>query len=186
MTVESEAVKTVAGLMALSARTAPKAVGMDSIKVEVTTGEDQDKLANEMIKQGKDLKIDFFRINGEQVKASDATLLIGVEVRIPLGANCGGCGYAICKEMVKAVKSTKNPSALYPGPNCVLKITDLGIAVGSAVKTAGIHNVDNRVMFSAGVVALRLGMLKECSVAYGIPLKASGKNIFWDMKFLEH
>jgi uncharacterized ferredoxin-like protein len=29
-------------------------------------------------------------------------------------------------------------------------------------------------------------MLKGCSVAYGIPLKASGKNIFWDMKFSEH
>jgi uncharacterized ferredoxin-like protein len=54
------------------------------------------------------------------------------------------------------------------------------------VKTASIHNVDNRIMFSAGVVALRQGRLKGCSVAYGIPLKASGKNIFWDRKFLEH
>ncbi len=65
--LESEAVKTVAGLMVLSARTAPNVVGMDSIKVEVTTDEDQDKLATEMIKQGKDLKIDFFRINGDEV-----------------------------------------------------------------------------------------------------------------------
>ena len=38
MTIESEAVKSVAGLMALSARTAPKAVGLDSIHVEVLTG----------------------------------------------------------------------------------------------------------------------------------------------------
>jgi len=179
MTVESDAVKSVAGLMALSARTAPKAVGLDSIKIEVLTGRDQDRLANQ-------LKIDFFRINGEQVKASDATLIIGVEGRTPLGINCGGCGYASCAEMAKAVKGKKNKNALYPGPNCVLKISDLGIAVGSAVKTASIHNADNRIMFSAGVVALQMGILKECSVAYGIPLKASGKNIFWDMKFLEH
>lgn len=186
MTVESEAVKSVAGLMALSARTAPKAVGLDSIKVDVLTGKEQDKLANEMITQSKELKIDFFRINGEQVKKSDATLLIGVEGRTPLGVNCGGCGYATCAEMVKAAKVKKSRKALYAGPNCVLKISDLGIAVGSAVKTAGIHNVDNRVMFSAGVVAIQLGMLKGCSVAYGIPLKASGKNIYWDMKFSEH
>ena len=187
MTTESHAVKSVAGLMALSARTAPKAVGLDSIKIEVLTGTGQDKLANQMIKTAKELKIDFFRINGEQVKVSDATLLIGVEGHTPLGANCGGCGYATCAEMVKAVKATKkNNKALYPGPNCVLKITDLGIAVGSAVKTAGIHNVDNRIMFSAGVVALKMGMLSGCSVAYGIPLKASGKNIFWDMKFSDH
>jgi len=120
------------------------------------------------------------------VKVSDATLLIGVEGHIPLGINCGGCGHATCAEMVKAVKAGKNKKALYPGPNCVLKISDLGIAVGSAVKTTSIHNVDNRIMFSAGVVALQLGILKGCSVAYGIPLKASGKNIFWDMKFSEH
>jgi uncharacterized ferredoxin-like protein len=186
MTIESDAVKSVAGLMALSARTAPKAIGQDSIKIEVLTGKDQGKLANQMIKIGKDMKIDFFRINGEQVKVSDATLLIGIEGQKALGINCGGCGHATCAEMLKAVKAGKNKKALYPGPNCVLKISDLGIAVGSAVKTASIHNVDNRIMFSAGVVALQMGMLKGCSVAYGIPLKASGKNIFWDMKFLEH
>ena len=139
-----------------------------------------------MIKMGKALNVDFFRINGEQVKVSDATILIGVEGQKALGANCGGCGYVSCAEMAKAVKAGKNKKSLYRGPNCVLKISDLGIAVGSAVKTAGIHNVDNRIMFSAGVVALQLGMLKGCSVAYGIPLKASGKNIFWDMKFAEH
>jgi uncharacterized ferredoxin-like protein len=186
MTVESDAVKTVAGLMALSARTAPKAVGQDSIHIEVLTGKEQEKLANQMIKTGKEIKMDFFWINGEQVKVSDATLLIGVEGRKGLGINCGGCGHATCAEMAKAVKAGKNPKALYPGPNCVMKISDLGIAVGSAVKTASIHNVDNRVMFSAGVIALQQGLLKGCSVAYGIPLKASGKNIFWDMKFAEH
>ena len=186
MTIESEAVKSVAGLMALSARTAPKAVGLDSIKIEIVSGKEQERLAKKMVKQGTELKIDFFRINGEQVKVSDATLLIGVEGHTPLGVNCGGCGYPSCAEMVKALRAKKTKTSLYPGPNCVLKITDLGIAVGSAVKTASIHNVDNRIMFSAGVIALQMGMLKGCSIAYGIPLKASGKNIFWDMKFMDH
>ena len=58
----------------------------------------------------------------------------------------------------------------------------LGIAVGSAVRTASLHNVDNRVMYSAGVTALALGLLGDCTVAYGIPLSASGKNIFFDRK----
>ena len=76
-------------------------------------------------------------------------------------------------------KSTKNQSALYPGPNCILKITDPGITVGSAIKTAGIHYIDNRVMFSAGAIALRLGMLKGCSVADGIPLRLPVKIFSW-------
>ena len=51
MTIESEAVKSVAGLMALSARTAPKAVGLDSIKIEIVSGKEQEKLAKQMIKR---------------------------------------------------------------------------------------------------------------------------------------
>ena len=42
------------------------------------------------------------------------------------------------------------------------------------------NNVDNRVMYSVGVGALSLGWLEGCGVAYGIPLRASGKDIFFD------
>ena len=171
--------------MALSARTAPKAVGQDSIECRVLTGKDQEKLADRIEKMGKALGMDFFRVNADQVRESDATLLIGVMGTQGPGINCGGCGYPTCAEMAKAVKKTAAKS-LYRGPNCALKISDLGIAVGSAVKTASIHNVDNRIMFTAGVAALELGMLKGCSVAYGIPLVAAGKNPYFDVAKLRH
>jgi uncharacterized ferredoxin-like protein len=183
MTPESDAVVFVAGLMALAARTAPKACGIDSIMTEVLTGKDLATLGNEMISMGVVPGAEFFKINGNQLIKSDACLLIGVSGRKALGADCGGCGYSTCQEMSEAVKKAKHSTTAFAGPNCVLKITDLGIAVGSAVKTAGIHNVDNRVFFSAGVAALKLGKLQGCSVAYGIPLKASGKNIYFDIQF---
>jgi uncharacterized ferredoxin-like protein len=184
MTLESDAVVTVAGLMALAARTAPKAVGIDSIVTDVLTGKDLATLGNEMISMGATPGAEFFKINGGQMVKSDACVLIGVSGREAIGANCGGCGYPTCLEMKAAAKKAKKPATGYAGPNCVLKISDLGIAVGSAVKTASIHNVDNRVFFSAGVAALKLGMLKGCSVAYGIPLKASGKNMYFDIQFI--
>jgi uncharacterized ferredoxin-like protein len=81
--------------------------------------------------------------------------------------------------MAKAYAAAESHKTDYKGPNCIFKISDLGIAVGSAVKTASIHNVDNRVMYTAGVAAMKLGMLKGCSLVYGIPLKASGRNVFW-------
>jgi len=179
MSAETEAVKTVAGLMALAARTAPKAVGFDSITIEIVTGKDQEKIAGRMVQIATETGMDFFRINAEQVKASDATVLIGVAGEKTLGLNCGGCGHASCKDMAKAFAAAKSHKTDYHGPNCVFKVTDLGIAVGSAVKTASIHNVDNRVMYSAGIAAMKLGMLKGCTIAYGIPLKASGRNIYW-------
>ena len=67
------------------------------------------------------------------------------------------------------------------GANCALKITDLGIAVGSAVSVAADHRFDNRVMFSVGKAAIALKYLPEdVRVAYGIPLSASGKSKFFD------
>ena len=165
--------------MALAARTAPKAVGIDSIVVEIVTGSEQEKIGEKMIQIAAKTGMDFFRTNGEQVKASDATVLIGVAGEKALGLNCGGCGYATCAEMAKAGAAAKSRKTDYKGPNCVFKVTDLGIAVGSAVKTASIHNVDNRVMYSAGVAAQQLGMFKGCSMVYGIPLKASGRNMYF-------
>jgi uncharacterized ferredoxin-like protein len=168
--------------MALAARTAPKAVGQDSIMCRLVAGKEQEKLAARIEKMGKELGMEFFSVNAGQVKKSDATLLIGVGGTRVLGINCGGCGYPSCAEMAKAGRAAgRKKKTVYSGPNCVFKVSDLGIAVGSAVKTASIHNVDNRVMFTAGVAALQLGMLKGCSVAYGIPLKAAGKNIYFDV-----
>jgi len=58
-------------------------------------------------------------------------------------------------------------------------LIDLGIALGSAVKTASEMNVDNRIMLSAGVGAKELGIL-NAEVVLGIPLSIKGKNIFFD------
>jgi len=56
---------------------------------------------------------------------------------------------------------------------------DLGIAVSSAVKTASIHNVDNRIMYRIGPVARKIGLI-DADVALGVPLSATGKNIYFD------
>jgi uncharacterized ferredoxin-like protein len=74
----------------------------------------------------------------------------------------------------------KQPEKLFHGPCCAIKVTDLGIALGSAAKTAGLHNVDNRIMFSAGADALSKKMLQGCLMAYALPLKAGGKSIYFD------
>ncbi len=59
--------------------------------------------------------------------------------------------------------------------------SDIGIAIGSAVKTAQIHNVDNRVLYSGGVAARDIGLFgKDCPVVYAIPHSATRKNIFFD------
>ena len=179
MVFESDAVEMVARLMALSARTAPKARGIDVIKTMIVTGEEKKRLAGAMREYGEKNGAGFFVRDAGNVAASDACLLIGSLFDDTVSLDCGGCGYATCAEMLDAQRRMNLPTP-FRGPNCIVRMADLGIAVGSAVKTASIHNVDNRVMYTAGVGALSLGWLEGCGVAYGIPLRASGKDIFFD------
>jgi uncharacterized ferredoxin-like protein len=65
---------------------------------------------------------------------------------------------------------------------CVFKALDLGIALGSAVKTAMYLNVDNRIMCRIGTTARRLNMLPEASVIMGVPLSAKEKSIYFDRR----
>jgi uncharacterized ferredoxin-like protein len=181
MTVEQDAVTNVAGLMALAARTAPKAKGTDTITTKVLDKKGILRLAARLEALGKEQGIGFFLRDAKNIAAGDALLLIGSTGDLAVGVNCGACGYPNCAEMIKARKMMKKRTTAFAGPNCAIRMTDLGIAIGSAVKTAQFHNVDNRVMYSAGVAAIDLGLLgKKCMVAYAIPLSATGKNIFFD------
>lgn len=184
MTAEKDAIATVAGLMALAARTAPKGKGQDSIIIKVLTKPEIKKLIAAMNAYGKAHEpYTFFLRDAANIGAGDACILIGATGRDAAGINCGACGYANCADFLKAAQKAKakKSNLPYPGPNCAIKMADLGIALGSAVKTAQIHNADNRIMFSAGSIAIALGlMVKDCTVAYAIPLSATGKNVFFD------
>lgn len=61
----------------------------------------------------------------------------------------------------------------------ILSILNLGIALGSAVKTASLLNVDNRIMFTVGRAAMKMKLL-DADIVLGIPLNASPKNIYFD------
>lgn len=177
---EKGSVETVLSLMALSARTAPKGKGLDSLVITGITGQDLGLLAKEMTRLADVLKLGFFKRDANNVASSDGCLIIGIDGHTGIGINCGGCGFQTCSQMHDHISSIHRTWSPFDGPNCVIKMADIGIAVGSAVKTASLHNIDNRVMYSAGAAARSLDIVKPCSVAYGIPLKASGKNIFFD------
>lgn len=166
--------------MALSARTAPKGRGIDSMVIKVMTGKDLLRLAGEIKRLGEARGIKFFIRDASNIEQSDACVLIGADGKGFVGLDCGGCGYPKCRDMLEAQEKNGLEGKPFRGPNCVIKMADLGIALGSAAKTASLHNVDNRIMFSAGVGGLALGWMQGCNVAYGIPLKASGKSIFFD------
>jgi uncharacterized ferredoxin-like protein len=158
-----------------------KGKGIDTLEIRVLAKKDMKKLATRLEKLGNERNIGFFLRDAKNLASSDGCVLIGCRCGEAGGINCGGCGYASCADFTKSGKKKAAKGTPFAGPNCVLRMADLGIAVGSAVKTAQIHNVDNRLMFTGGVAALDLGFFdRECTVAYAIPLSATGKNIFFD------
>ncbi len=181
MHAEKNAVATVAELMVLAARTAPKGKGVDTILCRVLTGKEIGAVAKRLAELGEARSIGFFLRDSKNIAGSDGCVLIGAKGNLTTGINCGACGFPTCTGMADAFKNQNKKDTFFSGPNCAVRMTDLGIAIGSAVKTAQIHNVDNRIMYSGGVAALDLGLLgQECTVAYAIPLSATGKNIFFD------
>ena len=180
MNESDDAIRLAVSLMGVSARTAPKGKGKDSLVTRTVHNPDLPLLAREMTRFGQDHGQPFFVRDAKNIAASEACLIIGIRGQEALGLNCQGCGYQSCADMEAACGNTIVEGSPFLGPNCVIKMADLGIAVGSAVKTASLLNLDNRVMYTAGVAGRSLGWMQECSVAYGIPVSVSGKNVFFD------
>ena len=64
---------------------------------------------------------------------------------------------------------------------CAFSGINLGIALGSAVGIAAAHHIDNRIMFSVGKAAQRKKVFeRKVTMAFGIPLSSTAKNIFYD------
>ena len=150
----------VAELMAIAAKTAPKAKGIDNIVAAVITEEEElNKLASKMEELASQYG-HFLARDARNVRNSEAVVLIGAKV-----ADLG----------------LKQPPGYGIDINTYMALVNLGIAVGSAAKVASLLNVDNRIMLSIGIAAKELGLI-DAEYILGIPLSAKAKNIYFDRR----
>ena len=77
--LERDAALDVARLMLVAARTAPKAMGLDTIVTAIVGGEDQNKLADEMERIGKEKNLRRRIRDAGNVRNSQLVALIGVK-----------------------------------------------------------------------------------------------------------
>ncbi len=170
-----EIVEAVAGYMALSARTAPKTRGEDCLEIKVLTGAEVDRLGRSMVEFGEASGKPNFDRDGDNVSRSQAVLLLSLDSPDSVGLNCGACGFDRCADQERAARE----GAEFYGPLCAWRVIDLGIALGSAVKTASLFNTDNRIMYRIGVVARKMGLIRG-EIVLGVPVSATGKSIYFD------
>ncbi len=155
-----------ASQMMTAARTAPKAKGNDLVEIAVVTDGDLSVLSEAMHAAGTEQNRPGLIRDAANILRGDAVMIIGIRPQ-PMGLNCGHCGFPNC-----GAKPHDVP--------CAFNSIDVGIAVGSACATAADLRVDTRVMYSAGIIAQRLGWLPGCRLVQGIAISALSKSPFFD------
>lgn len=185
-----DALRQVAQLCAVSAMTAPKSGGQLFLKgakpfIETVVVENKDdlrRLAEWMRARGQKLKQAIWYRDAETAEKVDLVLFIGLAKWYPPVYDCGACGYPTCAEFLRARQSYQVQGYEdweFPGPICQLRCVDLGIAVGSAAKTASLHNVDARCQTRIAAAARHLGLI-QADLAVALGMSVTHKNIFFD------
>ncbi len=174
---ERKGLMETANLIAVSARTSPKSGGVDDILTSIVYGAEVEALADDMEKIAIERKIERWAQQAQNVRGAEVIVLIGVKGTKSYVTNCGACGHDSCAEFSQREKRLRQD---FDGPNCIFKALDLGVALGSAVKTASLLNADNRIFYRIGAAAKRLNYMPEASIIMGIPLSAKGKNPYFD------
>ncbi len=167
--VRQESVLEAARAIMNAARTAPKGKGVDVIEICTITGSDIEVLSEEMRKVHEENGFKFFLRDADNILQAEAVVLIGTTEHCQ-GMNCNRCGFALCSDRPEGVP-------------CAINTLDVGIAVGSACAMAADLRIDTRVMHSAGIAAMRKGMVCEgLNNVLALPLSCKSKNPFFDRK----
>jgi uncharacterized ferredoxin-like protein len=182
--------RTVAQLMAAAAITAPKSGGQLFLAgklgfMETVIADDpatRRQLAQWMRALGKERRERIWFRDAEVAEAVDAILFVGLLPGwYPPNYDCGACGYATCAEFLHHTKTLRSQSAdlEFTGPVCNLRDVDLGIAVGSAAKTAAIHSIDCRCQTRVATAARKLGLI-QADHAVALSVSMTHKAIGFD------
>jgi uncharacterized ferredoxin-like protein len=194
-TIRLDTVTQVAKLMAAAAITAPKSGGRLFLAgkanfletVIVTEPTTRIELAQWMRARGKERREQIWGRDAEVAEAVDAILFVGLAPNwYPPNYDCGACGYATCAEFLHQTRSLRDESneLEFTGPTCNLRDIDLGIAVGSAAKTAALHSIDCRCQTRVAVAASKLGVI-TAEIAVALSLSMTHKAIDFDRRMPE-
>jgi uncharacterized ferredoxin-like protein len=189
------AVRQVATLMAAAAITAPKSGGQLFLAgkpafletVIIDEPATRAELAGWLRARGRERREAIWFRDAEVAEAVDAVLFIGLAPNwYPPNYDCGACGYATCAEFLHASKELRNESdeLEFTGPTCNLRDIDLGIAVGSAARTASQHAIDCRCQTRVAVAARKLGHI-TAEIAVALSLSVTHKAIGFDRRMPE-
>jgi uncharacterized ferredoxin-like protein len=187
-------IRQVGQLMAAAAMTAPKSGGqllgagaptfLETVLVDDPAA--LAALAQWMRARGTERREAIWFRDADAAQALDGVLFVGLSNPYPPNYDCGACGYATCAEFLHATKvqRVESDELEFTGPTCTLRAVDLGVAVGSAARTAAAHCVDCRCQTRIAVAARKLGLI-QADLAVALSLSLTHKAITFDRRMPE-
>jgi len=184
-------VRQVGQLMAAAAMTAPKSGGqllaagspgfLETVLVEDPAT--LTRLAEWMRARGAERREAIWFRDADAAQGLDGVLFIGLVNPYPPNYDCGACGYATCAEFLHATQQQRADATEleFTGPHCTLRGVDLGVAVGSAARTAALHCLDARCQTRIAVAARKLGLI-HADLAVALSLSLTHKAITFDRR----
>jgi uncharacterized ferredoxin-like protein len=184
-------IRQVGQLMAAAAMTAPKSGGQllgtgAPTFLETVLLDDPGalaRLAQWMRACGKERREAIWFRDADAAQSLDGVLFVGLSNPYPPNYDCGACGYATCMEFLHATNAQRAESdeLEFTVPTCTLRAVDLGVAVGSAARTAAMHCVDCRCQTRIAVAARKLGLI-QADLAVALSLSLTHKAITFDRR----
>ena len=132
------------------------------------------------------------------VREADCILFLGSyrAKETPFDVDCGycsgpdGCGFVYSRRKTAWGQIDGSDrglqKTLIDGPLCIIRVSDLGFPVGSALWMAKTLMVDCRPFMSMGVAGQRLGYCKNSTLVVGLPVATTSKNPFVDVHHNYH
>ena len=143
----------VARLMVVSTMKANREDDSPDLEVTILEKVQRGILAEELFQMAEQKEDDDYTRVGEHVLNSGGMILVGLNDRTTRGLDCKACGFSGCEELMSV-----ETSDIFEGANCLFRVLDMGMALGSALRTADMHNVKTEIMPLAGLAAKRLGL----------------------------
>lgn len=181
-----EAVRIAARLLLASATTAPRVGGVGECTVHVVDDEcDIEDLCIKVESMAGDNKSwQFFKRDAEMLRDADAVLLV-TSLRSktdPADINCNMCGKLTCEYLREAEELPSEAGIAYPGPLCIFRANNIAYAIDGMISLARNLGIDYGLFWSAGVAAIRLGLLpKNTGFALGVGISVTEKSPFRDI-----
>ncbi|BBB33621.1 conserved hypothetical protein [Thermotomaculum hydrothermale] len=187
-----EAARIAARLLLASGTTSPRVGGVGECTFHIIEDEcdieDICKKVEEIAENNE--AWNFFERDAEMMRDADALIIITSlrSLTDPSDINCNMCGYLTCEYMEEREKLNKeDKSVAFTGPLCTFRAANVAYALNGVISLARELGIDFGVFWSAGLAALRMGLLpKTTGFAVGVAISITEKSPFRDIPLDYH